>query len=411
MKTTPSSSTLHFTSTTTSDGIAEFTPGHVDRPRSDQQVDAVGRARAAGERALVLGGGGGAGNAWEIGVIAGLFDAGLDVTEADLIIGTSAGSTAAAQITSATGPAELLASILAAAPQPRTGPVASDRGRVPDGPAADHMERTSAIIGAAEDAADMRRRMGAAALEMDAASGSSGQTQRRATVAARLSSQQWPQRPMLIVAVDAHTGEPVVFDRHSGVDLVDAASVSSAAAPILRRMSAASSAAPMIALVFSRRSAAGLCGTCPPSDPTGPVRGWGAAARMPASSSAGRVALVIWAADVDPADVPMIRSAPVTSSPASNRPAMTPISHALPAAPPPPRTNARSPAAGARLMSSTCWSEGVVFLGVAFREVPVVALPVATTSVARSWTAGEHPPRILRSWVSPPADGSRPPER
>ena len=228
MKTTPSSSTLHFTSTTTSDGIAEFTPGHVDRPRSDQQVDAVGRARAAGERALVLGGGGSAGNAWEIGVIAGRCDAGLDVTEADLIIGTSAGSTAAAQITSATGPAELLASILAAAPQPRTGPVASDRGRVPDGPAADHMERTSAIIGAAEDAADMRRRMGAAALEMDAASGSSGQTQRRAVVAARLPSQRWPQRPVLIVAVDAHTGEPVVFDRHSGVDLVDAVTASCA---------------------------------------------------------------------------------------------------------------------------------------------------------------------------------------
>jgi len=47
---------------------------------------------------LVLGGGGSAGSAREIGVIAGLFDAGLDVTEADLIIGTSAGSTAAAQI-------------------------------------------------------------------------------------------------------------------------------------------------------------------------------------------------------------------------------------------------------------------------------------------------------------------------
>ncbi len=36
------------------------------------------------ERALVLGGGGSAGNAWEIDVIAGLFDAGLDVTDADL---------------------------------------------------------------------------------------------------------------------------------------------------------------------------------------------------------------------------------------------------------------------------------------------------------------------------------------
>ena len=78
------------------------------------------------ERALVLGGGGSAGNAWEIGVIAGLFDAGLDVTGADLIIGTSAGSTAAAQITSAT-PAELLAAILAATPRQRTGP--AERGR------------------------------------------------------------------------------------------------------------------------------------------------------------------------------------------------------------------------------------------------------------------------------------------
>jgi NTE family protein len=216
MNTTPSS-TLHFTSTTAS-----------DRPSSDQdqpQVDATGRVRAAGERALVLGGGGSAGNAWLIAVIAGLFDAGLDVTEAHLIIGTSAGSTAAAQIASAT-PTELLANILAAAPQPRTGPVGSDRGRVPNRPAADHMERTSAIIAAADDAADMRRRMGAAALEMDAASDGSGQTRWRATVAARLPSQHWPERTMLITAVDAHTGEPVVFDRHSGVDLADAVAAS-----------------------------------------------------------------------------------------------------------------------------------------------------------------------------------------
>jgi NTE family protein len=205
-------------------------PGHCDRPRSDQdqpQAGAIRRARAAGERALVLGGGGSAGNAWQIGVIAGLRDAGLDVTEADLIIGTSAGSTAAAQITSAT-PAELLASVLAAALQQRTGPVGSDGGRVPIGPTADHMEKTSGIIGAAEDAADMRRRMGAAALEVDAASDGSGQTRWRAVVAARLPSQRWPERTVLIVAVDAHTGEPVVFDRHSGVDLADAVAASCA---------------------------------------------------------------------------------------------------------------------------------------------------------------------------------------
>jgi NTE family protein len=218
MNTTPSSP-LHSISTTTS-----------DRPRSDQdqpQIDATKRARAAGERALVLGGGGSAGNAWLIGVIAGLFDAGLDVTTADPTIGTSAGSTAAAQITSAT-PTQLLADILAAVPQPRTAPVGSDGGRVPIRPAADHMERTSRIIAAAEDAADMRRRVGAAALEMDAASDGSGQTRWRATVAARLPSQRWPERTVLITAVDAYTGEPVVFDRHSGVDLVDAVAASCA---------------------------------------------------------------------------------------------------------------------------------------------------------------------------------------
>ena len=88
------------------------------------------------------------------------------------------------------------------------------------------MEKPSAVIGAAQDAGDIGRRMGAAALETDAASHSSAQTQWRATVAARLPSRLWPQRRMLIPAVNAHTGEPVVFDRHSGVDLVDAVAAS-----------------------------------------------------------------------------------------------------------------------------------------------------------------------------------------
>jgi NTE family protein len=218
MNTTPSS-TLHFTSTTAS-----------NRPRSDQdqpRVDATKRVRAACERALVLGGGGSTGNAWLIGVIAGLFDAGLDVTETDLIIGTSAGSTAAAQMAGAT-PTELLAAILAAAPQQRTGPVGSDRGRVPIGPVADHLERISNIIASAEDPADMRRGMGAAALDMDAASDDLWQSQWRATVATRLPSQRWTERPVLITAVNAHTGDPVVFDRYSGVDLADAVAASCA---------------------------------------------------------------------------------------------------------------------------------------------------------------------------------------
>jgi hypothetical protein len=54
--------------------------------------------------------------------------------------------------------------------------------------------------------------------------------------------------------------------------------------------------------------------------------------------------------------------------------------------------------------------EGVVFMGVALSRIACWALPVATTSVAGSWTAGEHP-LILRSWVSPAAYQSRSLER
>src|SRR4051794_13149026 len=104
-----------------------------------------------------------------------------------------------------------------------------------------------------------------------------------------------------------------------------------------------------------------------------------------AASSSGGEALATWTAAVEPADVPTIKSASVTSSPASKRPAMTPTTHALPVDPPPPRTSARD-----------------VFMGVAFRDLPGGALPVATRAVARSWTAGEHPLWTLRSWGSPP---------
>ena len=201
-----------------------------DRPTSGQDQPrpaATDRPHTADQRALVLGGGGSAGNAWLIGVLAGLVDAGLDVTEADLIIGTSAGSTAAAQILSAS-PTDLYAAVLTAVPPQRMPAGGSDGGRPPVGPMADQMERTGRVIAAAADAADMRRRMGAAALETDAMSDGAAQTRWRATVAARLPSPHWPQRRMLITAVDARSGEPVVFDRFSGLDLADAVAASCA---------------------------------------------------------------------------------------------------------------------------------------------------------------------------------------
>ncbi|WP_407650290.1 patatin-like phospholipase family protein [Cellulomonas edaphi] len=172
----------------------------------------------------MLGGGGSTGNAWLIGVVAGLYEAGLDVTQADLLVGTSAGATAAAQLTAADPPA-LFAQIVDAQVPQRSGAAGAARG-----PVVDHLARTREIIDASSDAADMRRRLGAAALDLEPDGSRSARW--RAIVAARLPRQEWPARRVILTAVDAVTGAPVVFDATSGVDLADAvaASCSSGAA-------------------------------------------------------------------------------------------------------------------------------------------------------------------------------------
>ena len=174
--------------------------------------------------ALVRGGGGAAGQAWQIGVIAGLAEAGLDLTEAaDLVVGTSSGSTTAAQVRSGIPAAELLASVLS----PPVQPAGQNREQPPSLPMATVFERMRAIGAAATSAADLRRAMGAFGLESDPVL-EPGAGQRRAMVAARLPRTEWPDRPMIVVAVDAHTGELAAFDRDSGVDLVDAVTASTA---------------------------------------------------------------------------------------------------------------------------------------------------------------------------------------
>ncbi|WP_106815734.1 patatin-like phospholipase family protein [Microbacterium timonense] len=192
-------------------------------------------------RALVLAGAGAAGNAWQLGLIAGLAEAGVDLTEADLIIGTSAGSTVAAQVTSGMPPAELFAAIRSepvgphgprpGSPPPNgwqrngSGPAASTRPQL-SGP--QYMNWSDEIIATATDAADMRRRIAAAALERDESGGAAG-ARWREVVSARLPRNRWPRRRVLIPALDARTGDPVVFDRDSGVELVDAVAASTSA--------------------------------------------------------------------------------------------------------------------------------------------------------------------------------------
>ncbi|MGN6744081.1 MAG: patatin-like phospholipase family protein [Amnibacterium sp.] len=173
-------------------------------------------------RALVLAGAGAAGNAWELGLLAGLAAGGADVTDADLVVGTSAGSTVAAQVTGGRSLADLYAAVLAEPHPPRgtrTGPVG------PAARAGEYLAWSDAVIASAADPADMRRRMGAVALARDTGDDAAA-ARWHDVVAARLPGVRWPERRVLVVAVDARSGEPVVFDRTSGVDLVDAVAAS-----------------------------------------------------------------------------------------------------------------------------------------------------------------------------------------
>jgi NTE family protein len=171
--------------------------------------------------ALVLGGGGAAGNAWMIGIVAGLAEAGVDLTElADLVIGTSAGANAAAQVRSGISPAELLAATLA---PPPGQPVALPRPPSPPRPMEAVFEQMRNISAAASTQLELQRAMAAYALRSDMSFAPEVAEQRRALVARRLPCTDWPERPMLIVAVNAETGELATFDRQSGVALVDAA--------------------------------------------------------------------------------------------------------------------------------------------------------------------------------------------
>jgi NTE family protein len=73
-------------------------------------------------RALVLGGGGPVGIAWESGVLAGLAECGVDLSQADFIYGTSAGSFVGARLALGNTPASVAALYLNEEPQASSAP-------------------------------------------------------------------------------------------------------------------------------------------------------------------------------------------------------------------------------------------------------------------------------------------------
>ena len=95
--------------------------------------EAAGNSNASRHRALILGGGGPVGEAWESGVIAGLMEKGIDLSHADLIIGTSAGAIVGARLASGMPAADIIDAALA----PSDAPPPQGSNSMPAGPPPD----------------------------------------------------------------------------------------------------------------------------------------------------------------------------------------------------------------------------------------------------------------------------------
>ena len=164
-------------------------------------------------RALVLGGGGVTGIAWEIGVIAGLAGRGIDLTAADVIIGTSAGSVVGADIASGQEPDALYQAQLA---PPDPEPAARIGWGI--------IGRLLWVANTSRDPVRARARIGHRAL----AARTMPEASRRKVFEARLPAGGWPAKMLKVTAVDARTGEFVVFDSAGDAGLVDAVGASCA---------------------------------------------------------------------------------------------------------------------------------------------------------------------------------------
>jgi NTE family protein len=170
------------------------------------------------KNALILAGGGVAGIAWELGVLRGLQDTdpGLAarVLAADLVVGTSAGSAVAAQITSGVPLDDLYGRQLSATSAEIE--VQLDMEQL--------LARFTAAVSATASQDEALRAVGVLALDAETVP----EPVRLTAVAARLPVPDWPDRLMLLPAIDALTGQLTVFGKDSGVRLVDAVAASCA---------------------------------------------------------------------------------------------------------------------------------------------------------------------------------------
>lgn len=164
-------------------------------------------------RALVLGGGGVTGIAWELGVLLGLAELGVDLAQADLVVGTSAGSVVGAQLLGDVALSELYAEQL----DPATTELAARLSLL------DVARIVAPLV--LPGAPEVRRaRLGRSARRARPGDGS----ERVEVIRARVRTETWPEGDLRVTTVDAETGDLVVLDRDGDLDLVHAVAASCA---------------------------------------------------------------------------------------------------------------------------------------------------------------------------------------
>ncbi|MFF2195582.1 patatin-like phospholipase family protein [Streptomyces sp. NPDC058157] len=166
------------------------------------------------DRALALGAGGPVGAAWTAGLAVGLRRGGVDLGEADLIVGTSTGAIIGAVLATGQDPGRLATPVRPAGSDGT--PPQVDRRRLGE---------VFAVLGdAASDPAGAWRRAGRIAVAAETGPEQAHLDRMRAMVGA----DRWPDRKLLVTALDAETGEREVFDRASGAPLAAAVAASTA---------------------------------------------------------------------------------------------------------------------------------------------------------------------------------------
>ncbi|MFF6777384.1 patatin-like phospholipase family protein [Streptomyces sp. NPDC012637] len=165
--------------------------------------------------ALVLGSGGLTGAGWTVGVLWGLAEGGADLTEADLVVGSSAGAVVGAQLASGAFP---------------LGALYESQSAPPDGELTARLGlglilRYAVAVLGSRTPEEYGRKLG----RLAGAARTVGPGVRREVVARRLGDAvEWPGRRLLVTAVDAGSGELTAFDKDAGVPLVDAVTASCA---------------------------------------------------------------------------------------------------------------------------------------------------------------------------------------